>query len=148
MIARSRGPIDKRARARRRAGGRLALGRDSGTRASLTTEREYVIARARRRCELCALTGAHHVGTDFAHCPPRSQPGSGDDRYHGLWACRAANLAMQGSFAKGRWLVTPVTVNGVRGFDAEIVLADSKAAYRRGEYTTYAAGFIAAERTP
>ena len=146
-LERSRGPIDKRARARRRAGGQLAVGRNSGTRASLTTEREYVKARSRGRCELCWVRRTLTAGTDFAHCPPKSQPGSGDDRYHALWTCNGCNLAMQGLFSHGRPLVTPVTVNGVRGFDVEWVQAASKFAYQRGDYTTLAAGFIAAERT-
>ena len=85
-------------------------------------------------------------GTDFAHCPPRSQPGSADDRYHALWTCHPCNLKMQGPFATGRWLVTPVTVNGIRGFDAELVLATGKDAYRRGFYRVLVFGFIRAEQ--
>lgn len=139
-------PIDKHARARRRASGKLAVGRDSGTRETLLGERAYVFRRAAGKCELCRLRPTYdgHPPTDFAHVRARSQGGT-DDRRNALATCHAANLAMQGAFARCRWLVTPITVNGIRGFDAELVQAEGKVAYRSGQYVTLAAGFIAAE---
>ena len=147
LLRRSPGPIDTVAKKRRRKGGKLAVGRNSGTRESLLRERAYVFERAAGRCELCRFLPDYdsHPPTDFTHCPPRSQPGSADDRFHAVAACNRANLAMQGPYSKDRALVTPVTVKGVRGFDIEWVRAAGKIAYRLGDYVTLGAGFVAAE---
>ena len=49
--------------------------------------------------------------------------------------------------------MTPITVNGIRGFDAELVITAGKVSYRLGDYSTLGAGFVPAEipvdrRTP
>jgi len=143
----SRGPIDKAARKRRRQGGKLALGRPSGTLADLDRERTCVFERAAGKCELCRFLPDYdgHPPTDFAHVRARSAGGS-DDRWNALATCNRANLAMQGAYSKGRPLVTPITVNGVRGFDVEWVQAKDKFAYREGDFTILGAGFVRAEK--
>lgn len=143
---RPRGPIDKKARARRRRGGKLAAGRDSGTRDDLLRERAYVFDRAAGICELCSLRPSRvpaPIATDFAHARARSRGGS-NTRWNALATCNPCNLAMQGAFSRGRWLVTPVTRNGVRGFDVKLVMAAGKVRYWRGDFVTLAAGFIRA----
>lgn len=146
-LRRSPGPIDKAARKRRRKGGRLAAGRDSGTREQLLRERAYVFDRANGDCELCRLLPTYdgHPPTDFAHVRARSAGGD-NTRFNALATCNRANLAMQGPFTKGRPLVTPITVKGVRGFDVEWVVASGKLAYGLGDYQTLAGGFVAAEK--
>jgi hypothetical protein len=143
-MKRSRGPIDQRARARKRNGGKLAQGRASGTRESLRDERAVVMQRAARGCELCAIRGRRAPATDFAHVVARSQGGT-DSRFNAVGTCNRCNLAMQGPFALGRPLVTVVTRDGVRGFAVEWVQATSKFHYRTGDYITLACGFIRAE---
>lgn len=147
-LKRSHGPIDKKARARRKNGGKLAIGRDSGTRASLTAEREYVKARYGGWCEAHRFQGGTVYGcggTDFAHVIARSQGGE-DTRFNALWLCRDCHTAMAGPFARGRLLVTRVMKLGVRGFDVEWVKAAGKVSYRLGEYQTLGHGFVAAEK--
>lgn len=151
----SRGPIDKKARARRRRGGKLAVGRDSGTRDSLTVEREYVKGRTLGLCEVgnqgspCGDDGRAPFirwGTDFAHVVARSAGGE-DTRFNALWLCRYHHRMMERPYAKGRLVVTRVTKSGVRGFDWEIVKAAGKVAYRLGAIDEIVANdFIAAEK--
>jgi hypothetical protein len=139
---------------RRRAGGKLAVGRPSETRAGLHREREYVKRRARGWCELThggghvgplGWVGAFVRGTDFAHVVARSQGGE-DSRFNALWLCRRCHDAMPAPYAKGRLLVTRWLVHGIRGFMWEFVRADSKWAFQRGEYETLlGSGFIRAE---
>jgi 5-methylcytosine-specific restriction endonuclease McrA len=136
--------VGQAAAERRKRGGALAVGRPSGTKESLSAERAYVMARAKRRCELCAVRGRVTPATDFAHVVARSAGGP-DTRFNALATCRACNLAMQGPFAVGRPLVTPIyRRDGVRGFDVEWVYATSKFHYREGDYITIAAGFVPA----
>jgi len=144
FLTRSRGPIDKRSRARRAAKGKLALGRPSETRQGLAMARAAVFLRARGLCELCALQGWKHTpATDFAHVLARSQGGT-DSRYNALATCNPCNLAMQGPFAKGRWVVSVVTCRGVRGFECALTVCAGKLSYQRGLYETRAAGFVKA----
>ena len=149
-MKRASGPIDKRARARRARGGKLAVGRPSETRAGLHREREYVrVERAKGACEIRWAAGQLHSGSDFAHVVARSHQGA-DSRFNALWLCRYHHDAMTAPYAKGRLLVTrvvsgPVLGSMVRGFDWELVRAASKFAYRAGSYDVLAWGFIAAE---
>lgn len=143
-MTRGTAKVGRAALARRKAGGKLAVGRDSGTRESLTTEREYVRHRAGNFCEIRTADLARHDGTDFAHVVARSQGGP-DDRYNALWLCRADHRRMEAAYARGRLVVSRLTVNGVRGFDWEYVSAADKFAYQRGEFVVLAAGFVAAE---
>ncbi len=141
---------------RRRAGGRLAVGRPSETRAGLHREREYVRRRAGEICEICwerrvGRPGTGRTpGTDFAHVVARSQSGP-DDHTNALWLCRTCHSAMTAPYSRGRLLVTCVVVKGPhpappeRGFAWELVRAANKWAYQRGEYETLGSGFIRAE---
>lgn len=146
---RTRRRVGAAAAERRKAGGKLAAGRPSATRAELTTEREYVMRRSEGWCELLvkhlADVPTRARGTDFAHVIARSQGGE-DSRFNALWLCRAHHLAMEAPFSKGRLLVTRGACDGWRGFHWQIDHAASKFAYRKGEYTTSGAGFIRAER--
>ena len=143
-MKRGRTRVGRAAAARRKAGGKLAVGRASGTRESLSAERAYVQQRAKGLCEVRMDGLTPHPGTDFAHVVARSQGGQ-DDRYNALWLCRAEHRRMEASFAKGRLVVTRISVNGARGFDWEYVTAADKHAYRRGEFKVLAAGFVRAE---
>lgn len=142
-LKRGRSRVGAQARARRAAGGVLAKGRASATREQLRIEREAVKARAQGLCEVRCANLTPHPGTDFAHVVARSQGGT-DDRYNALWLCRQEHRRMEAAYAKGRLVVTRVTVNRVRGFDWEYVTAADKHAYRRGEFVVLAAGFVAA----
>lgn len=157
----SHGPIDKAARKRRRKGGKLAVGRDSGTLESLREERAYVFDRDHYGCVLCRIWcsrcqqahdpvdgGCHIPATDFAHVRSRAQGGD-DSRFNAIATCHDCNMKMSlRPFKTGAPIVTAVTVKGVRGFDIEWVRCAGKLAYRLGaDVEILGAGFVAAERS-
>ena len=134
---------------RRKAGGKLALGRDSCTRASLSVERAAVMARGAGWCEIgqrghaCdPVSGKTRPATDFAHVIARSQGGA-DVRSNALALCRRHHEMMTAPFSKGRLLAHTVIWNKVTGIQWRVLVCADKAAYYIGEYTSRAAGFIA-----
>ena len=89
-------PVGRAAAARREAGGKMAVGRESATRTHWVETKEALVERAEGRCEACGERGweAHHV-------KKRSQ--GGNDRLENLvWLCHRCHSRTDFAFCDGR----------------------------------------------
>lgn len=101
-----------------RAGGKLAVGRPSVTRAEYGVLVAHVLERANHRCERCGRRGT----LDPHHVLPRSRGGA-DDEHNLTILCRGCHDLTAIAFQHGRLLVTPV---GVGRFCFRLVQAPNK----------------------
>lgn len=101
MALRRRRRLGQAARERVRAGGKLAVGRDSETLEGWRQVVAAVRARANDRCEV----HGYHPGVDPHHVKYRSQGGK-DHPDNVIWLCRWAHDMVTAAYSRGRLEVT------------------------------------------
>ena len=111
--------VGEAAARRRKAGGKLAVGRRSATQDEWRAIVEQVRARAGDRCEIATHD---HPGCDPHHVKPRSLGGE-DSAGNVIWICRFHHEQVDFPFKKGRLVIVPTTAGR---FAWRIVYAENK----------------------
>jgi hypothetical protein len=133
-MARAKGPIDKRARARRAAGGKQAAGRPSLSVAEYNVEKAAIRARSRGWCEVCKI----RMATDPDHVINRGMGGN-DDRSFLLHLCRDCHSMRKAPYRKGRLVYEPQLPGGIYW---RVIRAVDKTAVQHGLYDVVSYGFV------
>jgi hypothetical protein len=116
------GRVGRRARERVKAGGKLAVGRDSETLAGWRALKARVVERANGRCERC---GTRRSPIDPHHVTARSRGGADLDT-NVIALCRwGCHRQVSAPYRSGRLLVTPLILGH---FCLRLVIADHKGA--------------------
>lgn len=122
-LRRGRRRIGQAAQERVRAGGKLAVGRESATLEGWRAVKALVFARAKGRCEVNPI----HPAVDVHHVTKRSQGGSDLDLDQLVALCRRHHDQSDAAFAAGRLVITPL---GGGKFHHEVIRKENKWASR------------------
>jgi hypothetical protein len=143
-LRRGRVRLGARARARVRAGGKLAVGRASATHAEWRATVARCLDRANGRCEMCGWRRA----LDPNHVRKRGQGGTDDGDTNVVVLCRwGCHRRCDAPYRDGRLLIAPL---GAGRFCFRVVVADHKGAPQtvlQHEHTPTAA-WLAAQGRP
>ena len=104
MPLKRRRRLGQAARERVRAGGKLAVGRESATLEQWRAIKALIFVRAKGRCEVNPV----HPAVDVHHAIKRSQGGSDLDRDYLVALCRWHHDQTDAPFAQGRLVITPL----------------------------------------
>jgi hypothetical protein len=120
-LQRGRRRVGAAAVARIKAGGVLAKGRPSATRAEYDAIREALLVRSGGRCEVVLDdVRCGSLGTERCHAKNRSQ-GSEDSVAAIYWGCRWHNEQQMAAYADGRLIVSPNPAARPAPFDFTVI---------------------------
>jgi len=124
VALRRRRRLGQAARERVRAGGKLAVGRESATLEEWRAVKRLIWIRAKGRCEVNPL----HPANDVHHVTKRSQGGSDLDLNGLIALCRWHHDQTDAAFSRGRLVITPL---GDGKFHHEVIRKENKWASSR-----------------